>query len=298
MSKPPSAASIQKRYRDGYGQGELEEYKPWITRQRGPRNFERHGIQGIKINRGYALFASYEKKYFYILEFFLRLIQSGLDTIIDIREQYPLWPNSETVKIAEQCGVNHPYYPKSKPRQPIVMTSDFCITMQKPNGRKYNIIRTVKPSGKLEPTIKQKDRVLQKFEIERRFWKKKNINWGIVTEREINDDFADNLEKIRGFYKQSRQLHDLTKRDIYDIAFVLTKRVADNPNTPLRELGHDCDHQLGFSSTTTLGTSISTAKHLIANRYWIINLLERFDEAQPLNLIHAPIEKIMGDSNA
>ena len=40
-------------------------------------------------------------------------------------------------------------------------------------------------------TIKRKEdildsRVLEKFEIERRYWEKQDISWGIVTEEEID----------------------------------------------------------------------------------------------------------------
>ena len=44
-------------------------------------------------------------------------------------------------------------------------------------------------------TIKRKEdildsRVLEKFEIERRYWKKQDTSWGIVTEEEIDKTLA------------------------------------------------------------------------------------------------------------
>lgn len=50
-------------------------------------------------------------------------------------------------------------------------------------------------------TIKRKEdildsRVLEKFEIERRYCEKQNISWGIVTEEEIDKTLAKNI----GYY--------------------------------------------------------------------------------------------------
>ncbi len=47
-------------------------------------------------------------------------------------------------------------------------------------------------------TIKRKEdildsRVLEKFEIERRYWEKQDISWGIVTEEEIDKVLAKNI---------------------------------------------------------------------------------------------------------
>ncbi len=47
-------------------------------------------------------------------------------------------------------------------------------------------------------TIKRKEdildsRVLEKFEIERRYWEKRDISWGIVTEKEIDKTLAKNI---------------------------------------------------------------------------------------------------------
>ena len=55
-----------------------------------------------------------ERDYFYLLDW--------SSTVTDIREQYPLLPQEETLKIAEQCNIKHPRDPKTN--HPIVMTTD------------------------------------------------------------------------------------------------------------------------------------------------------------------------------
>ncbi len=61
------------------------------------------------------------------------------------------------------------------------------MTIHKEKEIKY-IARTVKSSKELEDK-----RVIEKFEIEREYWKRKNIDWGIVTEKDIPAEMADNI---------------------------------------------------------------------------------------------------------
>ncbi|SHK23359.1 TnsA endonuclease N terminal [Geosporobacter subterraneus DSM 17957] len=57
----------------------------------------------------------------------------------------------------------------------------------------------------LARTIKSVDnlnsqRQMEKFEIERCYWKMKDIDWGIVTEKEIDKNLTDNIGLVRPFY--------------------------------------------------------------------------------------------------
>lgn len=78
--------------------------------------------------------------------------------------------------IAFDMGIE---YPKDKETKfPFVLTTDFMITIR--NGdRIIDIARTIKPSKELE------NQSHRKFEIERRYWAAKGLDWGIVTEKEI-----------------------------------------------------------------------------------------------------------------
>lgn len=170
----------EKWLSEGRGLGFGKEYKPWLTIQDVPSNGRVSRIRGIKVNRQHEVFSDLEKKYLYILEF--------SEKVIDIREQYPLLPRADTISIAEEIDVKHPTDPKSQ--VPIVMTTDFLITDK--NNKTY--ARTIKPSDALN------ERQIEKFEIERRYWKMKNIDWGIVTEKEIDNIIAKNIEIVRPFY--------------------------------------------------------------------------------------------------
>ncbi|MBD0363546.1 MAG: TnsA endonuclease N-terminal domain-containing protein [Coleofasciculus sp. C3-bin4] len=42
----------------------------------------------------------------------------------------------------------------------------------------------------------ENERTIEKFEIERQYWLKRNISWGIVTERELPPALAKNIDWI------------------------------------------------------------------------------------------------------
>ncbi|MGU7859640.1 TnsA endonuclease N-terminal domain-containing protein, partial [Streptococcus suis] len=93
------------------------------------------------------------------------------------QEQYPLLPIEETIIIANELGIKHPTDLKSG--EPIVMTTDFLVTTRN-NTEVKKFARTLKYKNEL-----MDKRVLEKFEIERVFWERQEVDWGIVTELEV-----------------------------------------------------------------------------------------------------------------
>jgi hypothetical protein len=176
-------ATITRRIKEGYGQGNGAAYRPWLSVQDVPSQGLVHRIQGWKTERVHHLFSNLERDYFYILEW--------SSSVLDIREQYPLLPPEETQRIAEQIGVRHPVNPKTQ--YPIVMTTDFVVDVEC-NGERIQQARTVKPAAKLEG-----QRTLEKLEIERLYWQAHGSDWGIVTEREIPKTFANNIRLLHGY---------------------------------------------------------------------------------------------------
>jgi TnsA endonuclease N terminal/TnsA endonuclease C terminal len=253
--------TIKKRLKEGRGKGEGTEYKPWLT----VRDVSSLGwssrILGWKTNRLHHALSSHEGDYVYIGEWSKK--------IVDIREQYPLLPLENTLAIAESCGIEHPVHPKTK--KPIVLTTDFLLTLEH-DGRRIEQARTIKPFAQLAS-----DRTLEKFEIERLYWKALNIDWGIVTEHEIPKVLADNVERVHDRYR--REDLGLTFDDICDIAVVLTDLIKEG-SLALRHATRACDRRLGHEP----GASLAVAYHLIARRYWIIDMYTRINTGELLIL--------------
>jgi hypothetical protein len=259
--KTKGQKNINQRIDAGCGQGRGVDYQPaiWI------RDFSSKGLStqslGWKTHRVHHFFSLLEFCYFLTLE-------SSL-IVIDIREQYPL-NSEETLFIAQECGVKHPQIPKTKELN--VMTTDFVVTI-KSNIGVMDVARTVKPVEKLSS-----NRVLEKFEIERRYWEKRNVSWGIVTEKEIDYVLVENMKWLHNFF-YVEDLLPLTDDEIKQIALNLTQRVAEE-NVSLKDIAAKCDSQFGLEK----GSSLCVARHLIANRQWLININQLIKPEQKLQM--------------
>jgi hypothetical protein len=254
---------IEKRIKDGRGQGKGSDYQPWLLIQDVASQGLATRIKGIKSKRVQHFMSNFELFYFYLLEW--------SPVIYDIREQYPLLPLEETIAIAELAGINHPIDPQTK--EPIVMTTDFLLTV----GQKIDTIeqaRTLRQSKDI-----QSHRTIEKLEIERLYWQERNIDWGIVTEKEIPENLVQNLSWLHP-YHDLENLYPLSENDIQKIKQTLESSMLIN-NIPLNHLTSECDDRLGLSA----GTSLSVVRYLMANRIWIVSMNEPIEPNKPLELL-------------
>ncbi|HEV7378053.1 MAG TPA: TnsA endonuclease N-terminal domain-containing protein [Pyrinomonadaceae bacterium] len=256
---------ISKRNLEGRGQGRGEDYKPGLFIQDVPSQGLATRVQGWKTNRVHHFLSKLELLYFYLLEWALN--------VLDVREQFPL-DLKETLAIAEHLGLRHPT--DSHTRHPIVMTTDFLVTIRKPIGLEEKA-RTIKYSQDLSSK-----RIMEKFEIERLYWRARDIDWGIVTEREINRVIAANVEWVHP-YKHTIDLTPLTANLISRIEALMSPRVVQE-NVFLRNITDDCDDQLGLPS----GSSLMVVRHLIANRRWQIDMSQPIQMSKRMVMIAMP----------
>jgi hypothetical protein len=262
-------AVIDRRIREGRGQGTGADYRPWLFVQDVPSRGLTHRIKGWKTGRVHHLFSNHERDYFYLLDWSL--------VVQDIREQFPLLPVEETVEIAKECGIRHPINPRTQ--QPVVMTTDFLVTVTV-EGHTADQARAIKPVCHLSQA-----RVLEKLELERRYWQNRHIDWGIVTARETPRAVTDNVRLLHSYYRLEDRLFSRNEVDL--IASVLAQRIRAQSDTPLRQLTADCDQQLGFKP----GTSLAVTYHLLATRQWRVNMNVPIDPNAPLFLSEAIVER-------
>jgi len=168
-------------------------------------------------------------------------------------------------------------HPETK--KPIVLTTDFLVTVEQ-EGQRIELARTIKPFAALAS-----NRVLEKFEIERLYWKALKTDWGIVTEHEIPKTLADNVDRIHDRYR--RENLELSFDDICDIASTLTELVQET-TCALRHATQACDRRLDYKP----GTSLAVAHHLIARRYWYTDMYTPIDPSKPLMLLGNNLEEL------
>lgn len=254
-----SGDAIPTLISEGRGQGEGASYQPWIKVQDFSSCGQANRDLGATTGRQHDYFSRLEYSYHLVLDW------SGL---LDIQEQFPLHPIESTLSIANQLGIRHPIDFIKK--TPVVMTTDFRISVPCPIGKKI-IARTVKPAAKL-----LEKRVIEKLEIERRYWESHKIDWGIVTERQINPVLVGNLLWAYKF-KPFSSLNPLSEEMAYRISNVLTENLLQKEDA-LSSIALECDDLLGLNS----GTSLSVARHLIASRQWQVDMMKIIDPREKL----------------
>ncbi|MFZ3580430.1 TnsA endonuclease N-terminal domain-containing protein [Virgibacillus sp. DJP39] len=241
---------IAEMEKEGRGQGEKETYKPWITIQDFPSNGLATRGKGWKTNRIHQFLSKLERDYFYVLEW--------NKAVVDIQEQFPLI-REDTHYIATNKEIKHPCDPKSK--VPIVMTTDFLISVSTAAGEKF-YARTIKPSKELE-----NKRTIEKFEIERSYWEGRGVDWGIVTEKEMPRNLIDNVEWLHSSYFNITEL----TTSVLDTYMREMKLFINKYNRSIIEVVTEFDKTFQLEN----GMGLEILKHLIARREFRVEVNQK-----------------------
>lgn len=252
--------SIYRRKDRGQGRG--KDYTPYHYIQDVASKGLATRINGWKTGRVHHFLSKLEWLYFFLLEW--------SPIVIDIREQYPL-DLAETIKIAESLGVRHPTDPKTK--HPAVMTTDFVLTVKK-SIRSDEQARTVKYAKDLNSR-----RVLEKLEIERLYWLVRGVDWGIVTEYEVNKVTAANVEWLHPFRDIDACSH-LSEKSIKKIQSAMYPRLALQDHS-LRRITSETDLLFNLNP----GSSLMVLRHLLASRKWKVDMNQPLQPSKKLTLI-------------
>lgn len=212
-------------------------------------------------------------------------------SVVGIEEQYYL-EVEDTVRIAEEAGARHPM--EIGTDQPFEMTTDLVIYYRTDRGER-RLARAIKYSKDVELGLAETDAerrhvagVLEKLEIERRYWAERDVHWAVLTERELSEERQRNIEYLLkseldrarpdGFWQEAadRVCAALVAGD--------GARVVDLQ----REL--DADGVLGEADFT------ETVRHLCATRQLAFDMEKRFSLLRPVSdfTFVAPALKLVG----
>lgn len=180
-------ADIDRYIKEGYGQGEGSQYSPWLRVQDVPSKGRSRKVQGKKVNRIHHLLSDVEYACFLALEF--------SEQVVDIREQFPLFPTEQAIDIAKQLGIRYPRYRDTQLN--FVMTTDFLVTIEAPDGTRHLAARPVKTEADLLPSNKLQ-RTIEKLELEKALLHAQGVrDWKLVTEKTIGATLTENLIWLR-----------------------------------------------------------------------------------------------------
>lgn len=251
-------AKIKRYIKEGRGKGRGKDYKPWLTVQDVPSQGRVTRAPGWKTRRIHHLFSDHETRLFFLLEW--------LDNVVDIREQFPLLERDVTQEITREMGVAHPT--DNSTQTPIVLTTDFLISIIS-DGKIIDVAIAVKPSEELNDP-----RVIEKLEIERRYWTAKGIYWLIVTEKDVPQLLAKNIEVIHSaFWLEATPELDIPH--LLSLAAKLKVRLQSS-TASLVQITAALDIEMNLNA----GTSLYVLKHLIARKEVLLEMDKKLNFSQ------------------
>jgi hypothetical protein len=237
---------IDRFIHEGRGLGTGAEYKPWLEISDVPSRGRCHRPFCLKTGREHHLLSDNEYNAY--------LIQCWDDNVIDIREQYPLIDRRETMQIAALCGIRHPVDPNSGTT--LVITTDLLVTLRTPDGTTL-----VAYTAKEEKDLKN-PRTLEKLEIERIFWARRDVPWRFFVSTNLRNNFTNNLAWIIDpgpdvpSNQLSRQLDEI-------ITPYLLEAIYKQGESPVRSICLSVDTQLNLSQ----GRTLRCLRQLLAAKY-------------------------------
>lgn len=177
---------------EGRGQGEGGDYLPWLMIGDFSSMGRGHRIKDVHTGRVHHLFSDLEASYYYLL--------AWADDVMDIREQYPLFPVLDTERIAETFGYKHPKAPGD--RCNAVMTTDFLLTVQDGEHRRMETRHVKYEADWIKP------REMQKRKIEEHYWKERGVCFKSVAEKSIHPIKVENIKLFLPFYSVEHFAND------------------------------------------------------------------------------------------
>ena len=252
---------IQRFIKQGRGKGVGAAYKPWLTVADVPSLGRVHRVYCPKIGREHHLLSDNE--------YYAFLLQWWDDKVVDIREQFPLIDRRETLEIAALCGVRHPVDPVSSALW--VITTDLLLTVRAAHG-----VETVAYAVK-EATALADERTLEKLEIERRYWERRDVPWSVLTNQQVKTTYTRNLAWMLDVDHSSMENAPRNNIDVV-IQRELAAEQRTKPQTPVRLACGAIDRKLGRRP----GTALAALRRLLGTKLVRADLRTRFLQELPV----------------
>lgn len=261
---------LQRYRKDGRGQGDFESYKGFTQIQDFGSLGRSSRIRTWKCNRVVHLLSDIETRYFYLTEFD--------DSVIQVKEHFPLYDFEEVV--GEQEDIDIRKFKDKKTEYPYILTTTFLMTLKGSDGNTYEVARSVKASHELE-----KQTVIERFELIRRYFAEREIDWGLVTQKEIPLVKAKNIEWIH----PARFLEETTNFSKEDISY-LTRLLMESfykNSRAIREITSSFDTQLNLEG----GSGLLLLKHLLATKQLKVDMNKKIDLNQSAEVLEIVLQE-------
>lgn len=146
--------------------------------------------------------------------------------------------------------------------------TNFLVTLKPYRGVDKLTAISVKSISELE-----RKTVIEKLEIERRYWEQKGIRFSIITEKEIDRQMVDNIMWVR----ETRS--DKSLRNKGELAEKLCYLIQDNQDMVTNKILEEFDKKEGVKG----GTALFLFRYLIADKQIEVNMNKSIDLNEKIN---------------
>lgn len=234
--------------KEGRGQGEGKEYKSWLQIHDQPSKGRISRVYSHKTQRVHHFFTDNETRMFYLFVW--------ENAVTDIREYYPLLNMEDLIK--DKRGIEFDKFKDKDSGTPYVFTTTFLVTYKNKVNKDCYVARSVKSSYELE-----KKYTIEKFEVERRYWESKNIDFGIITQKDIPVVKAQNIEWVYSTITDQ----EMSGNSKYELSQMLLQNL-DGSSNKVRNITSLFDKNYNLDA----GTGLFLFKYLIASKKIIVNM--------------------------
>lgn len=173
--------TVARLQKEGRGQGEGADYKPWIYVTDFSSRGKARPVPGLKVDRMHQVLSDPEYNFLLCAEW--------SPNVLDIREQFPL-DREVSLRIANDVGLPHPNYDKTN--VPMVMTVDFLLIMQGENGQPFELAVNIKTDDAAEDR-----RTVNRLELQRAYFEALSTKHLLVFESRLPSSVCLNLATLR-----------------------------------------------------------------------------------------------------
>lgn len=250
---------FEKRIREKRGLGDGVEYKSWVSAQDFSSNGSTYRIKGVKIPRQYVLFSK--------TMYFIFLYLEYCDYVIDIKENFPIHDiyNDENIV----SGINLRKFRDKKSGLFYTQMVSFMIKALDEDGMEYEFACAVLNSSSLNKKI-----TLESLEMKRRYYETRDIEFHVITNKDIDRNVIRNLELFR---EGAELIYDtsISEMEMKEFRDVLLERVRSTDDSILQVIK---GFQLDFETDRGL------TMNLLKNLFWTKKLFWKLKEPFDINI--------------
>lgn len=256
---------LRRLEKEKRGQGFGKHYHPFLTVRDVPSKGRVHRRPALTHGRVVHLLSDLELSTFLLFDWSA--------SVVDIREQMPLNPE-KTLNIADRIGVKHPAAKNVNQ----VMTTDFLVDLMV-DGKYQTKAISVKYAEELE-----EPRVVEKQEIERRYWEGEQVPWYLITQHEIPKTLVQNIrwliphmysfdlddEARKQTFERVRRCIEITPEDKVPVVMKrLDTQEGEPTGTHLQYMRHLLAQGAFSWDMKSINHRSLTTRHLTPSEYWI-----------------------------